>query len=676
MNFLSLIDKQMRKLIWRLAPFLYSFFFHFAQASKPEQGIISTESDGHTYLTGSNLFYLVDPLASSSIEEISQSTEFVPAGNRSLNFGYTSSVIWVRLITSNNDADRFWNIIIENPNLEKVEAYSVKEGKIENFFSATKSTKKYADYLLSLPRGTNTIYLRITANDPIYLPIKLIDTVSFVSHRRIADILHAAYFGVLLCFIFYNFFMFISLKDKAYLYYLLYTINIGLTFAYISGYFLQIGGPVVLNSFFVFNSLAAVFAMIFTIHFLEFPFRKQVNGIATGLSISFLLPLALALYGLERFANQLMQFICFVVGSFLLTLGFMSLFIAKYRPVRFFFLGWTVFIIGSLILILKDLGFLPFNVFTQNLAQVGSVLESILFSVALADRIAYYQSKKEKADKKEIQYVKEYNVLTERRNAVLQSVVRDRTKKLEEINHIKDNFFSIIASDLRGPLISLSKFTHFLNSRSSTLSVEEIIKISKERSAEVSDTITLTENLLQWAKLQAKINEFIKEKVSVNEAVHQSFEQLKNLADAKGVHLVNLVSTDLEVEVDRNQMMFVLNNLFSNTIRYSPYKSNMVINAKRNNDFIELTISDNGTGVSESILKNIFSIEKDKAESGTNDKSESGLGLVLCYELINKNGGMIEVQRVIGGGTNLIVSLPSAAAHWGKRKKTEDKIVL
>ena len=666
----------MRKLIWQLTPFLLMLFSHQVQGSQPKQEIISTASEGNTYLTGSNLFYLVDPSAKNSIEKIIQSSEFMPAGNHSLNFGYTSSAVWIKLITSNNDVDKFWNIIIENPNLERVEGYVFKNGKAENFFSATKSTKKYADYLLSLPRGTNIIYLRITANDPIYLPIKLIDTVTFITHRRTTDIMQAAYFGVLLCFMFYNFFMFISLNDKTYLYYLLYTLNIGLTFAYISGYYLQIGGPVVLNAFFVFNSLAAIFAMIFTVHFLEFPFRNKVNKIATGLSASFMLPLALAVCGFELYANQLMQLICLAVGSFLLVLGFVSFFIAKYRPVRFFFLGWTVFIIGSLILILKDLGFLPFNEFTQNLAQIGSVLESILFSIALADRIAYYQSKKENADEKEIQYVKEYNLLTEKRNAMLKSAVRDRTKKLEEINHVKDRFFSIIASDLKGPLISLSKFTQFVSSRSSALSVEEIIRISRERSVEVRDTITLTENLLQWAKLQTKINEFIKERINVNEAVHQCFGQLKDLADAKGIHLVNLTSSDFEAEVDRHQLMFILNNLVSNAIKYSPREENVVINARRNNDFIELTISDNGTGISENILKNIFSIEKKKTEPDTNGKSGSGLGLVLCHELITKNGGMIEIQSVIGKGTNLIVSLPSATAHWGEQKKTGNKIVL
>ncbi len=230
-------------------------------------------------------------------------------------------------------------------------------------------------------------------------------------------------------------------------------------------------------------------------------------------------------------------------------------------------------------------------------------------------------------------------------------------QKLKESNTIKDKLFSIISHDLRSPLLSIEATIPLLQEKD--LPGETRNNLMKNLENSTYSTLNMLDNLLQWSFSQMKGMEIEKTNVNLDEVAQENVLLYMNAAKQKGIVLKTQLQKETVVYADTNIVRLVMRNLLNNAIKYTDEGGSISLTMFKENTEAGFTVSDTGMGIPAHILKNIFILgNREKMRTGTADEKSSGLGLVLCNELIQKSGGKITIQSEQGKGTLCKVSFP------------------
>jgi signal transduction histidine kinase len=243
-------------------------------------------------------------------------------------------------------------------------------------------------------------------------------------------------------------------------------------------------------------------------------------------------------------------------------------------------------------------------------------------------------------------------------NTNLELLVEQRTNKLVEIVSTNAKFLSIIAHDLRSPFSSIIGILELLK-----ISLKEFNKNEIEEYVEIvynsaNNTLTLLDNLLEWAVSQNKEKNFRPVKINLCELLREEIENLKTLASQKQIKLRHLVRPDLNVTADIQMVKTILRNLISNAIKYTNVNGEIIINANEVKQYVEIAIKDNGVGISTENQRKLFKIDAFHSTPGTHDEKGSGLGLLLCKEFVELHGGNIRIESEAGKGSRFSFTLP------------------
>lgn len=231
-------------------------------------------------------------------------------------------------------------------------------------------------------------------------------------------------------------------------------------------------------------------------------------------------------------------------------------------------------------------------------------------------------------------------------------------RNLENLNSTKDKFFSIVAHDLKSPLISLKSFIDLLIHRADRFEKEEIIETGKQVLSSVDNTIKMTDNLITWARLQ--MNDFKShfEKIYFREVVATILPVYKNVAEKKGITLSWSFEDNLTIYADKNQLEFIIRNLLNNAVKFTRRGGQVTLTARSlHHAVVQISVADNGIGISEEGKRKIFSVGTTQPIKGTAGELGTGLGLMLCYEFAKLNHGTIEVESEEGKGSTFHVRL-------------------
>jgi signal transduction histidine kinase len=229
---------------------------------------------------------------------------------------------------------------------------------------------------------------------------------------------------------------------------------------------------------------------------------------------------------------------------------------------------------------------------------------------------------------------------------------------LQKLNFTKDKFFSIIAHDLRGPLGTLSGLTEILDEDAEEMDKKSIIDLSRDINQISKNTINLLNNLLTWASVQIGKIETSKESFDIYNVVDSVYQLLKENINQKNISFTNEIPNGVTVYADQNMISLVIRNLLHNAIKFTNEDGNINVTSVMNNGHISISISDNGVGITEENIGNLFEIGSKSSTYGTANESGTGLGLILTKEFIEKNGGSIEVKSQVGKGTTFTTNLP------------------
>ena len=230
--------------------------------------------------------------------------------------------------------------------------------------------------------------------------------------------------------------------------------------------------------------------------------------------------------------------------------------------------------------------------------------------------------------------------------------------KLRELDVMKDKFFGIIAHDLRSPFNTMFGFTNILKDEYDSIQDSERIELIKNVERAGRQAYRLLENLLHWALSQTDRMEFNKEEVDLYEIILDTFSLLKETASNKQITLNTTVEENCMVFCDEPMIKTVVRNLITNAIKFSFPNSVISVTAEELKNYRRICIEDTGTGIVDELREKIFSLENVYTSKGTNGESGTGLGLIICKDFVEKNGGKIWFESKISKGTKFYFSIP------------------
>jgi signal transduction histidine kinase len=229
--------------------------------------------------------------------------------------------------------------------------------------------------------------------------------------------------------------------------------------------------------------------------------------------------------------------------------------------------------------------------------------------------------------------------------------------ELVNLNQTKDRFFSIIAHDIRSPIVALDSVEAQMKYYTEKNDTQKIMNIAGLVSKTAGQLNALLDNLLQWALTQTGRIPYKPSPLNAHEIIGEILQLFEPNARSKGIELKNEVTRDLSTFADIDAFHTIFRNLLSNAIKFTPRDGSVIVSSQKINDRALINVRDSGKGISEVRKINLFALEKNN-EKGTAGEKGTGLGLVLCHDLILQNKGSLTVQSEVGMGSTFIVDLP------------------
>jgi two-component system, NtrC family, sensor kinase len=688
-----------------------------------ETFIISENSS--TQIIGENLFLLNDDEGKLTYQEVIKSSSFKKSKNKVPNLGFTSGNYWIKFKLKNlSNTDTNFIIQINQSIIDELQLFELDEaGKLINQKTLGElisfNQRKYQDqYLLfdtKLTKSQEKNYLiRVRSGEQILMPVQVGNVSNTLERNRKRDLLFGIYFGIILVMMAYNFFIYFTVKDKSYLYYVVYIFFVGFTQAVLEGYALKF---IWTDSFWLSSRsvyYSTTFVCLSSIEFLRFflhtkEFTPKLDKFFKFIVALFLVCIAANTYKVNAFSHQITQAAVGLVSIYIFVTS-LVIYRKGYPPAKFFFLAWIVLVIGVFVFVLKDAGIIEANIFTTYALQFGSVVEVILLSFALADRINTFKKEKEESQAKAFEALKQNEILIKEQNIILEKKVTERTLELEKANNeinqtlinLKETQAQLVDAEKMASLGQLTAgIAHEINNpinfvsanvRPLKLDIEDIFEVIKKYE-KLEDSVAIKQELIEIEKFKQTIDlNYIKDEVqtllsgiedgakrtaeivtglknfsrldetdikqaNINEGIESTLVLLKNLV-TPNIKIIKVLGDLPLIDCLPGKLNQVFMNLFSNALYAIKKKGNeeeqfLKITTFSDNETVTFIVEDSGIGMSEKVKHKIFEpffTTKDVGEG-------TGLGMSIVFKIIETHQAKIEVHSEEGVGTKVSIIL-------------------
>jgi signal transduction histidine kinase len=700
--------------------------FSFYQVQAQEQKIQITGSQ-QSVILAENVDFLEDPTNQLTAEQVLQSGNFKRSTNQIPVFKNSVQNAWFRLDVSNQSASSSLFLDIAYSNLSEVTCYRIDSGKAiligrdGNAVPTDSIQRKTTHFIfnLQLPVGASGKYLlHINSRHPIIIPASVHTYEALNETLNVQTLVAGIFMGVMLVMLMYNLFIFSATRDRNYLLYIFYIFFLTLAQSTLAGYEFRFLWPnhywinryaVVITS-----SLSAISGLLFTMQFLQ----TSVNTIRFHRIMQALIAIYVVGMLLCIFTNNLS--ICYHILNYngvavvLIVLSTSIYLVSKgYRPAKFYILAWAFFLISFLILILRNLAFLPYNDFTTYSIYVGSSFEVALLAIALADKINNLRKEKEHSQAESLRTLQENEKLIINQNALLEQKVNARTEELLKTNEnlssamdeLKDAQIQLVDAEKMASLGQLTAgIAHEINNPINfvksnigplQMDIDDLISIiDAYKPLHDIPADEIPDKLKEVKRLKDKIDiDYLKTEVEnlvsgIRDGAERTVEIVKGLRtfsrldegeiktvniyeglDSTIVLLRNMLNENIIIEKDYQadgviecfpgKLNQVFMNILSNAIHAIKLKGDRTeknyirIFSKVVDGMLELHIKDTGVGMPDEVRRKIFDPFFTTKEVGEG----TGLGLSIVYKIIFMHFGKIDVQSSPGNGAEFIISL-------------------
>lgn len=612
----------------------------------------------------------------------------VPSTSDSLNFGLTHSAYWLKLTIRNatlRDESRLFEIAY--PHIDHIDFYSpnsvgafnlTQTGAVFEFSQRPYIDRHFVFPLLITAGQEQSYYLRVASSSSMDLPTYLWQPRAFEHHTKITYIAQALYFGMVIALALYNLLLFITLKDRSYLWYVLFVTSVGLALSAYYGLSFEFLWPDSPNwarpSTMVFFSASCMSLMLFQRDLLgtkeACPKCDKVMlmfvGIHPLLMIWFLLDLRFSMIpGVA--IDCLSMVMVFAMGL----LGLHR----KERTAYFFMLAFSCVLVAATVTGLRSFGLIPTNLLTVNGLQFGSVIEVLLLSFALADRYSTIRREKEQAQAEAIASHEAYVATLEGAEKVLEERVERRTRELsaandklheqevalreamqvaENASKLKSEFLANMSHEIRTPMNAIIGMAYL--TLKTDLNKKQQDYVSKIHRAALS-LLGIINDVLDFSKIEAGKLETEKVDFSLDEVLNHVSTVTSQKAHDKQLEYIFHVPTNVPRQLvgDPLRLGQVLINLVNNAIKFTEtgdiHVSCRVREKNEEEVLLEFFVRDTGIGMAPWQVSKLFQPFTQADGSITRKYGGTGLGLAISKQLVELMGGDLRVESEEGYGS-------------------------
>ena len=234
-----------------------------------------------------------------------------------------------------------------------------------------------------------------------------------------------------------------------------------------------------------------------------------------------------------------------------------------------------------------------------------------------------------------------------------------QTEELKKIIDGRDKMYSVIAHDLRSPLVSIKMLLNmFVMTMSADIIGKEQYDMLDSANKSTEELFVLLDNLLKWTKTQTGKLTVVPQNFELIETILGVLEIFSLVSNSKNIQLILEENSSINVRGDIDIFKTILRNLLSNAIKFSFPNSKIIISVKRFNNMAVISVKDFGKGISQEEQNMLFNSETHFSKYGTNNEQGSGLGLLLCKDFATKNGGDLWLESEIENGSTFFFSIP------------------
>lgn len=687
------------------------FFFVFITVSYALQSHDLTKITDVYYCYGESSSITVENMATEELvfEKVGGSTE---------NFGLSQSSVWIKFLLPKTPSIANPVLRISYPLLDNLDFFYVDNDGTNNKLSYSEtliSNRLFnsPEYLIPISSlnldHEKTVYIRAKSTEQIILPITLIEKDYLVSNLLQKNIFNGIYIGIIFIMILYNLFVYFSVRDRAYLIYVLYLLFMGLTQISIKGTTFYLWGDfnwLKTHESTLFSSLGGLFTIVFAVEFLSLKNYRKTYLFLGLLVLGYLVAITFSLFDSFFVAFGLMQVVTTITTLSLFIIS-LVLALSKQRSAVFFFIGWFFLLTGAIIFLLKDYSIIPFNVLTDSAMQIASSIEMALLSFALADRINILKKEKETAQQREVEALQENQSLIENRNIELESKVGERTKELQKSNDELNNTLTKlqkaqvqlvesekmvslgqltagVAHEINNPinfvLSNVSPLRRDLEDILAIIDAYEAVKDNPEQGfskvdelkkkldfdylkEEINQILEGIENgaertseIVKSLRMFSRLDESEQKKAKINECIDSTLTVLTSKIKDFSVIVHKDFRFTEEINCYPGKLNQVFMNLINNSLDALENKQNAELSffIEKQDNWIKIAISDNGIGIPENIQDHIFDPFFTTKEVGKG----TGLGMSIVYSIIQDHKGKISLESKEGVGTTFNLLLP------------------
>ncbi len=626
-------------------------------------GAVTFDEHMRTLPLGQSMYVFEDVRGDASIDDIASPAvqgSFRLHDKPVLNAGYSRSVFWLRLdlhyLPRQAQGDRNWLLELAYPPLDHLELYLPDEAG--GFVLAqrtgdslpfdTRQIRQH-NYLFELnlePNQSKRIYLRLESQGSIQAPLTLWAPNAYLEEQPARIYVLGIIYGVLLVMLVYNLFIFLSVRDTSYLYYILYIASFGLYQVSVNGagieyfwpnnpWWANAATPFLIGS-------AALFGCQFARSFLHTSEHSPwVDRLLLLLMACGAVVMILALSVSYATALRLATYLALLFTVVIFAAGVLA-WLRGMRVARYFIFAWTAFLIGGIVNTLMVLGYLP-NVFlTMYASQIGSALEVGLLSLALADRI---------------------NAMKEERTRILQEAGRKLetlNQELADSNRFKDEFLATVTHELRTPMNGVIGSLELMQTVKMDIELEQY---QKTAAASARDMMRMVNDILALTELQAGKLYPRRETFSLRGLFDGLRAQYAARAEDKGLTFALELDDNLPdtLEGDAAKLAQALGYLLDNAIKFTG-QGGVTLQVGRvgsvgSNLPLSVVVSDTGIGFAPGdgdLYQRFHQLDG----SMTRKYGGLGIGLAICRQLVDLLGGVLSHESQPGQGSRFRLDVP------------------
>lgn len=239
--------------------------------------------------------------------------------------------------------------------------------------------------------------------------------------------------------------------------------------------------------------------------------------------------------------------------------------------------------------------------------------------------------------------------------------LRNQNKQIKRSNDIKSQLISILGHDVKSPLNNIKKMLDLVVSQD--INEQELKQISSLLHKDVDSTLTLTNNLINWIKVQKMDYMPQYKEFELKEILDETIGLYRSIAATKDIKLIVDYSENELIHSDPEMCKIVLRNLISNSIKFSNNGSEVMVSASRQESHHQFEIKDQGIGIDKGEIDNILNTKTITSNLGTNNEKGTGIGLYLTKQIVDQLGGKIWLESSPGSGTTFYITLPQLSKN-------------